>query len=49
MKVSVERLFYKHIALLRRADLSNADSINSGLLTEAARLQLRSTIFRHLH
>jgi hypothetical protein len=46
MKVSVKCLAYKHMALLRRANLSLADSINIGLLTEAARLQLRSTILQ---
>ena len=44
MKVSVKYLADKHIALLRRANLSLADSINIGLLTEAARLELRSMI-----
>ena len=44
MKVSVRCLAHKHMALLRRANLSLANSINIGLLTEAARLQLRSTI-----
>ncbi len=44
MKVSVKCLAHKHMALLRRANLSLADSINIGLLTEATRVQLRSTI-----
>ena len=44
MRVSVKCLAHKHMALLQRANLSLLDSINIGLLTEAARLQLQSTI-----
>jgi hypothetical protein len=36
---------YNFIALLRRANLSLADSINIGLLTEAEHLQLRRILF----